>query len=105
MFRIAVDDVVEVPVRFSLRVKNVDKPMSCTLIARRVGDDAYAGRSPMDILRENVTGWKEQKLVLDASDNPAEFSSEAFEAMLNVPGLALTIWKAYQRETAAKEKN
>lgn len=105
MFKLAIDDVVEVPVRFTLRVKNVDKSMAFTLIAKRVSLDDYSDQSVAEFLRSNVTDWKDQKLVLDQDGSPAEFSDDAFDAMLKVPGVTGAVWNAYQREVGAKTKN
>jgi hypothetical protein len=56
-------------------------------------------------MHENVIDWKDQRLVLDASNNPAEFSKEALAMFFSAPGVLIVCWNAYIKEVAAKEKN
>lgn len=111
MFTLAIEDTVEVPVKFTLKVKSVAKLFSLTLIAIRLPQDEISSRledkekKVKDFLIDLVTGWSGQRLVLDASGEPAEFSPEALDALLNVAGVASVCFGAYFKECGAKEKN
>jgi hypothetical protein len=109
-FTLSIQDAVEVPVKFTLKEGRVNKQFSFTLTAIRrpqadidqwVKDDQ---RMIKDILAEVVTDWKGQTLVMDG-DKPAEFSQEAFEAMLDAPGVAQQCYIGYLTECRAKAKN
>ena len=110
MYTLAIDNVVEVPVKFTLKVGKVNKPFNAILIARRLtreeSDAMASDLSIKDFLLENVSGWSEQRLVLDdATGEPAAFSRDALDAFLSVSGVLAICWNAYQRECAGKEKN
>lgn len=110
MFKLAIDNVVEVPVKFTLKVGKVNKPFNAILIARRLtkeeSDAMSADLSIKDFLLDNVSDWREQRLVLDdATGEPAAFSRDALDAFLSVSGVLAICWSAYTRECAGKEKN
>jgi hypothetical protein len=48
-----------------------------------------------DFLKEQLTGWRGQTLVLDESDQPAAYSLEALAQVQSVPGASNTIYQAY----------
>lgn len=52
-----------------------------------------------------ATGWRDQRLVLEEDDTPAEFCAEALEALLNISGLGMLCFTAYMKEAGAKAKN
>lgn len=108
MYTLAIDNVVEVPVKFTLKSGRVNKPFSATLIANRLSkeesESQAEGTSVKDFLLANVTDWRDQNLVL-VDGKPADFSREAFEYMLSVGNVLSVVWNAYIRETGAKEKN
>ncbi len=108
MYTLAIDNVVEVPVKFTLKSGRVNKPFSATLIANRLSkeesESQAEGTSIKDFLLANVTDWRDQNLVL-VDGKPADFSREAFEYMLSVGNVLPVVWSAYIRETGAKEKN
>jgi hypothetical protein len=109
MYTLAIDNVVEVPVKFTLKAGKVNKPFSATLIATRLSkeeSEAQAdGTSIKDFLLDNITGWEGQRLVLDGEGSPAKFSREALDAFLSVSGVLMVCWQAYLKECGAKEKN
>ena len=109
MFTLAIDNVVEVPVKFTLKAGKVNKPFNVTLTARRLTPEESeaqpADLSIKEFLLDNVSAWADQRLVLDAAGQPAAFSREALDAMLKVPGVLMTVWAAYNRECGCKEKN
>lgn len=108
VFKVAVGDVVQVNVKFTLRDGATDKQFSFTLSANRKTQEEIQ-RTPdltiKDFLLENVTDWKGQRLVLLENNEPAPFSRAAFEFMLAQPGVISSVWMAYNRDCAAKEKN
>jgi hypothetical protein len=110
MFTLSIEDTVEIPVKFTLKAKKVNKLFSFNLTAERQPQDvldawfADKDRKVIDLLQEHVTGWSGQQLVMNG-DKAADFSAEAFAAMLNVPGVAGQIFTAYVSECAAKAKN
>lgn len=107
-FKIAVANVVQVPVKFTLKDGAVNKLFSFTLTATRRTPEEIEDQPEVtikDFLLENVTDWGSQRLVLQDNNEPAAYSKEAFDYMLKQPGLLMIIWAAYQRECGGKEKN
>ena len=113
MFTLAVENTVEVPVKFTLKNKGVARLFSFILTAERLPQDEISTRledkerKVKDFMAEVISGWSGQRLVLDAAEpaQPAEFSPEALEALLNVAGVAAVCFTAYLKECGAKEKN
>jgi hypothetical protein len=111
-FTLAVDEVVEVKVKFTLKSKGVDKLFAFPVLATRLSQDeitamlANKDQKIKEFLPEVVTGWAGQNLVIDAATGkPADFSPEALDAMLNAPGVASVVFNSYLKEVGAKEKN
>lgn len=112
-YTIAIEDTVEVPVKFTLKAGKVNKSFSFNLTATRIPQDDIAAKMKDAEYKFKegllsmgvVTGWDGQRLVLDADGNPAEFGEEALEAMLSVAGVAQMVYLAYLKECGAKEKN
>lgn len=108
MFKLAIEDTVEVPVKFTLKDGRVNKPFNFTLTARRPAKEEAEALSDLtikDFLLSNITGWSGQRLVLDDNGEPANFSRDAFEYMLSTTGVLRMCWDAYLKESGAKEKN
>lgn len=112
MYKLAIDDVVEVPVKFTIKSGRVIKPFTFTLTCTRLFDhDEITARLEekenkfKEFMAGLVTGWSGQRLVLDEAGQPVEFNDEALNAMLSVPGVAKQCYDAYMREVLAKEKN
>lgn len=110
-FVLAVEDTVEVQVKFSVKSKGVLKAFSVTLEADRLSqsevNETFDNKEQKvtDFLMKVVKGWSGQRLVLDSDGNPAEFSTEALEAFFSVAGVAGLCFNAYFKECGAKEKN
>ncbi len=107
-FKLAVSNIVQVPVKFTLKEGAVNKLFTFTLTAARKTPEQIEEQPELTIkefLLENVTDWSGQRLVLQENNEPAAFSKEAFDYMLKQPGLLLLVWQAYQRECGGKEKN
>ncbi len=107
-FKLAIANVIQVPVKFTMKEGAVNKLFSFTLTANRKTPEEVEEQPEKTIkeyLIENVTDWSGQRLVLQDNNEPAAFSAEAFDYMLKQPGLLLLVWQAYQRECGGKEKN
>lgn len=108
-FTLSIQNTVEVPVKFTLKENKVNKNFAFSLIATRQSQSVVEAwlkddSKVKEILKENVTDWVGQTLVLDG-DKPAEFGDEAFEALLDAPGVAMRCYLAYLTECGAKAKN
>jgi len=107
-FKLAVGNMVQVPVRFSLRDGALDKNYTLTLTATRHGPDDIAAMESVtvnDFMLAQVSGWSGTHPVLAEDGTPAPYSSEALAFLLKVPGVLDAVWLAYLRECGAKTKN
>ena len=114
MYKLAIDNIVEVPVKFTLKAGVVNKLFSVTLQAKRLTQDEITSQfeacehkyKPFLAQDELVTGWTGNRLVLDPiTGEPADFSPEAFDALLGISGVAKLCFDAYILECGAKVKN
>ena len=112
MYKLAIDDVVEVPVKFTFKSGSVAKPFAFTLICNRLADqDLITARLEekehkfKDFMTGLVTNWAGQRFVLDDAGQPVDFNDDSLAAMLSAPGVAKQCFDAYMREVLAKEKN
>jgi len=113
MYTLAIENTVDVPVKFTLKVGKVNKTFAFSLTAQRLEQDEITARLKdcefkfKAFLQSEglVSDWTGQRLVLDADGNPAPFGEASFEMMLNVPGVAKMCYEAYGKECEAKEKN
>lgn len=109
MYTLSIEDTVEVPVNFTLKVGKVNKAYAFTLTGTRRGQDDVEGwvsdndKKIKEVLTDVITGWSGQRLVMDG-DQPADFNTDSFAAMLNVQGVAGNMYIAYLKECGAKEK-
>lgn len=99
--KLIISNTIEVPVRFSYKDGGKQREFSITLYAERLSQDELErvakenDKQLSDTLRERVTGWKSQNLVVDDEGKPVDFSAEALELMLSVLGLPGEIFRAY----------
>lgn len=113
MFKTAVGDIVQVPVKFTQKDGSQVRQFVFTLTAKRSNWDDYRDArdgDPMldvirDYLKDTVTDWSGQRFVLLENNEPAAFSPEAFDHLLKQPGLMGIVFKAVTAECAGKEKN
>lgn len=108
MFKIAVSNVVVLPIKFTMKDGTTNKLFAFTLTAARKTQEEieeHPEQTIKEFLLENVTDWQGQRLVLLENNEPAAFSREALDYMLKQPGLLSIVWAAYGRESAGKEKN
>lgn len=107
-FKISIGNIVQVPVKFTLRDGSVDKLFGFSLTAQRRTPEEIEAQpelSVKDFMLDNVTDWSGQRLVLTENNEPAAFSRDAFDFMLKQPGVLGSVWTAYQKQCASKEKN
>lgn len=102
MFRLVISDTIEFPVRLSVNDGGRKRDFTIRLQAQRVSTDemqrlvADGLDQPLaEFLRQKITGWREQSLVVDGNDQPAPFSEEAFGVLLGLFGAAGAIFSAY----------
>lgn len=111
MFKLAIENVVVANVKFTLKSKGITKTYAFDITADRLSQDEITARMEAnenkykEFLTGLVTGWSGQRLVLDADDQPAAFSEEAFALMLGTVGVAQAVFSAYMRDCGATAKN
>ncbi|MCB4365402.1 hypothetical protein KIH07_16790 [Hydrogenophaga taeniospiralis] len=110
-FKLAIGDIIDFPVHLKLRDGGSFKDFKFSLLAKRI-DSAQAnelmtsGTTLGDLtidefLREKVTGWRGQALVLTEDNQPAPYSVEAFSSLQELPGASLTMYQAYLNAVVA----
>ena len=64
-----------------------------------VVDDLQAsnGKRDVEFLVENINGWTGQDLVVADDGTPVPFSADALRLLLTIPGMAVSVFVAYQR--------
>ncbi|MBV5277125.1 hypothetical protein JZU56_04855 [bacterium] len=129
MFTLAIQNTTEFSVKFTIKDGKTFKTFAFSLTAKRIDDAELSAhiRSINENIAINkrasehggnietfdikgfivplITDWIGQRLVLGADGQPAEFSPDALDALLNVSGVADVIYSAYLKEVRAKEKN
>ena len=109
--KLAIQDVVNVPVRAVFNDGGQTRRFDFTLQCTRMATDPLAeairseDKKTTEIMAEVTTGWSGQRLVLGDDGEPAPFSKEALGVMLSAPGLANLAFNAYLKEVGAREKN
>lgn len=88
------------------------KPFKFSLVCKRLPAkelrDAMTNLAVADIsqfLAPLTTEWRDQKLVQEEDGTPAEFCEDAFDALMDIPGVAQLAFNAYVSESGAKAKN
>lgn len=110
-YTLAIQNTVDVPVKFTLKEGKVDRLFSFTLQCDRLDQEEIG-----TVLEENehkvkafmtkvTKGWEGQRLVLTEGGEPADFSPEALAVMLSAAGVAMTCYNAYGLHCASKAKN
>lgn len=112
-YSIVISSTVAVQVKGSLKDSNGSPvPFKFSLTCKRLPASELKNRvssgdfDVKEIMKEVTTEWKGQRLINDEeTKQPAEFCEEAFEALLDIGGMALLCFNAYAKETSANEKN
>lgn len=113
-FKAAIGTDIEVPVHIKIRNGGKLSEFKFHVTGKRLsadeareklsGEGDQATATVGEFLTENLTGWRDQKLVVDDETNaPAPFGPEALAAMLDVAGVAGVIYMAYLKELAASD--
>lgn len=113
MYTLAIENSVDVPVKFTLKQGKVNKSFAFTLSCTRLEQDEIFSRLKAleyklpDFLQSEgvIFGWSDQRLVLDAQGEPAAFSADALAMLLSPPGVSKVVYDAYLKDCGAKEKN
>ena len=102
MFKLAIAPIVDCAVKVKVQDGSDAKTHAFTLIGKRITQqelrDVHADEttSVRDYLRQQITGWRGQRLVVDeSSGEPVPFSAEAFDCLLTLPGMELAAYRAY----------
>jgi hypothetical protein len=110
-YKVVVSDTVLVPVSGNTKDgAGRTVPFKFSLTCKRKGADDLKealenGALTKEVLREVTTDWTGQRLVLEQDDTPALFSADAFEALLDIAGMATVCFNKYYKENGAAEKN
>lgn len=111
-YQLAIEDTVDVPLKFTLKAGRVNRVFAFSLYCKRLSQEQFnalleeSGKKVTDVMREVITGWDDhQRLVLDAAGNPAPFSEEARDVMLSAAAFGTLAYNKYLVEVGAKEKN
>jgi hypothetical protein len=111
MKTLAIQNSTEIAVKFTLKEGSVQKLFAFSFTATRLDQDEIQerledkDRKVKSFMAEVITGWAGQRLVLEDNGQPADFSPEALEMLLNVMGVAVILFNAYLKDCGAKEKN
>lgn len=122
MYKLVISDTVKFKVKLTVNDAGVTKEFPFWLEGRRLdvdhikADIADAGDMKLmdfhsKVCRDNLTGWQDQRLVVDQDGNPAPFSAEALDAVLGLTGAVGIIHAAYMdaivatNGTAGRAKN
>lgn len=104
--KLAIGNVVVFPVRLKVQDGPVKKDFHFMFEGSRVSEEeiraTYETDGDMKLsafhaerCREGITGWRDQRLVLDEDDKPAPFSPEGLALVLSIPGAATLIYNAW----------
>lgn len=112
-FKLVISDTVEIPVKFTVNDGPRATQFAFTLVGGRLPIETFTALpdtpdiSLAEFLKEHITGWKGQRLVVDDNGTPAEFSLEAFDVMFSLVGMGPLAFQAYFEAcgTRGKVKN
>lgn len=105
-YKLAISDTVHFQIKLSLNDSGVKRDFSVWLEANRVSVETlqanieeHGEMKVVDfqrkVCRDNITGWRDQRLVLQDDGAPAPFSPEALDLMFSVPGAVQVTHGAY----------
>lgn len=110
-FQLAIGDTIDFPIHLVLADRASTKTFKFHLLARRITADELndqitpgtqeGDKQVPEVVKSLITGWREQRLILDEEGQPAEFSPEAFDAMLAVSGVANLVYVTYLKAVLA----
>jgi len=104
-FQLAIGDRFTFPVHLKVRDGADTKDFKFQLEGKRLdsetarkvltGEGESSGMTVQEFLRENITGWRSQRVVLDEEGQPAEYSTEALDSMLTISGVPAVLYQAF----------
>lgn len=107
--KLAIGNVVDVPVKFTINNAGKTVAHSVTLVCDRLDNDEIQKRlnelTVKEFVTEVTTGWKNQRIVVEEDGTPSEFDAEGLEVLFSLPGAPNLAFSAYLKECGAKEKN
>ena len=102
MYKLAVSNTVEFPVKLSVNDAGTRRDFTLRLQGQRLSDKYLADirrdepdLSTADFLLRHLTGWPEQRLVLNDDGTPADFNADALGVLLGIVGATPLIFTAY----------
>jgi hypothetical protein len=102
--KLTIGEFIDVPVKGSVKDGGRDISFAFTLQARRIPIEAYrealgegSDLTVREFLAGHLTGWRDQRLVVDDTEQPAPFSADALGMLLSVVGMEQTVLGAYLR--------
>jgi hypothetical protein len=111
-YKLAIDDKVNVQVKGKIKgaISGADRQYNFTILMDRIDQEKINaalsdGGLIADFLVPKAHGWEGQRLVLNEDGTPASYSTEAFHAMLTIPGMAVQVYRDYLRDVGVQEKN
>jgi hypothetical protein len=112
-YKVNVSDTVLVPVEGTLAdAQGNPQPFKFSLVCDRLtGEEKRKTMSSLVVsdipkfFAQVTKGWRDQTLVQEEDGKPAEFCSEALDALFNIDGVGQLAFNAYSQESAAKAKN
>ncbi|KQT10964.1 hypothetical protein [Ramlibacter sp. Leaf400] len=110
-FKLAIADTIGVLVKGAYMDENAaEKEFSFTLFCVRLANEELRQLSEkyptaFEFLRAHARGWKDQTLVVDEANQPAPFSPDALEVLLNMGGMASLCYSAYRAQVTVTAKN
>jgi len=115
-YTLAVANTLAVPVSFKIADGTKTSSFAFTLVMERQSEDDWNagvagedGNPKSEKIKQHLLsitkGWKDQRFVLDADGQPAEFCTEALEVMLSTVGVGDVVLRSYMKENSAKVKN
>ncbi|MGF6116694.1 hypothetical protein ABIE30_000638 [Janthinobacterium lividum] len=111
-YKIVVGNTVAVPVAGSHTNESGNViPFKFSLICKRLDTAGLksalnGGETQVDeFIADVAMGWRDQRLVLEDDDKPAEFCEDALAALLSISGMGMLCFTAYMKEAGAKAKN
>ena len=112
MYKLVISDTVEFPVKLTINDAGVIKEFPLRLEAKRrdmeqlkaeLEDNGHMTIADyhQKVCRDSLTGWSQQRLVVDAEGQPAPFGPDALDCVLGLPGAASLIHGAYMEAITA----
>lgn len=112
VYKLAIAPVVEFEVKLGFTDGAAQREAKFTLLGNRIDEPELRRmrsaeglkKTTIDVLLDQLTGWREQTLVQDDAGQPAAFSADALRCLLTLPNAANVIFDAYIRAIGVEGK-